>query len=181
MNTTTRSLDPHLRGKSPLDDIHLDHLKLTLDNSIAESHEDDQNAKDSTHVDEDATSQPHADEEPFHQLSTHESMDAESIDSIHENLAQCDMILAAYQGEYDQLERTSTHTSDLCDTLGEYPPWPQHSTCTLPNVLQILTTPMLALSLNNPNSPRRWRPLSRGRRPRLTGEIPTSAPTLFDR
>jgi hypothetical protein len=113
MNTTTRFLDAHLRGKSPLDEIRLGHLKLTLDNSIHESHENDQ----------DAMSQPHADEEPFHQLSTRESMDTGSTNSIHNNLAQCDMIVAAYQGEYDQLERAQTRTSDLCDTLrGEYPP-----------------------------------------------------------
>ncbi|KAJ4169447.1 hypothetical protein NW754_016475 [Fusarium falciforme] len=102
---------------TPIVDEHDDAVPGPAPESIAESHEDDQNANDSTHVDEDAMSQPHADEEPFHQLSTHESMDAGSIDSIHDNLAQCDMILAAYQGEYDQPERTQTRTSDLCDTL----------------------------------------------------------------
>ncbi|KAJ4199728.1 hypothetical protein NW767_008144 [Fusarium falciforme] len=102
---------------TPIVDEHDDAVPGPAPESIAESHEDDQNANDSTHVDEDAMSQPHADEEPFHQLSTHESMDAGSIDSIHDNLAQCDIILAAYQGEYDQPERTQTRTSDLCDTL----------------------------------------------------------------
>ncbi|UPK98783.1 hypothetical protein LCI18_009718 [Fusarium solani-melongenae] len=102
---------------TPIVDEHDDAVPGPAPESIHESLENDQDANNSTHVDEDAVSQPHADEEPFHQLSTHESTYTGSTNSIHENLAQCDMILAAYQGEYDQLERGSTHTSDLCDTL----------------------------------------------------------------
>ncbi|KAL6358377.1 hypothetical protein LRP88_08562 [Fusarium phalaenopsidis] len=100
-------------------DEHDDALAGPAPESIHESDEDDHDANDNTHVDEDAMSQPHAGEEQFHQLSTRESRDTGSIDSIHDNLAQCDMIVAAYQGEYDQLERAQTRTSDLCDTLRE--------------------------------------------------------------
>ena len=62
--------------------IEVGHLKLTLDNSIAELHEDDHDAIDGTHVDDDAMSQTHAGEETFHQQSTHESIDKLAILAI---------------------------------------------------------------------------------------------------
>ncbi|KAL2675010.1 hypothetical protein Neosp_011190 [[Neocosmospora] mangrovei] len=102
--TTTATVDEH-------------HDTTRAPQSIAELHEDDDDAIDGTHVDDDTMSQTQPGEEPFHQRSTHESIDdTASIDSIQNNLAQCNIILAAYQGEYNQLKRThSTHTDAPTD------------------------------------------------------------------
>ncbi|KAI8719166.1 hypothetical protein NCS52_00697000 [Fusarium sp. LHS14.1] len=115
--TTTATVDEH-------------HDTTRAPQSIHESHDDDHDAIDGTHVDDETMSQTQPGEEPFHQRSTHEFDDNESIDSIQNNLTQCNIILAAYQGEYNQLQRTNSthtdaptdahtdaHTDDLPDTI----------------------------------------------------------------